>query len=189
MVSPMAIPLYELTVPVFSRGFRTLSEILRKGEAHAEAQGWDPAVLTAARLIDDMAPLTAQIQRASDTAKGCVVRLGGAENVPFEDNEVTFADMHHRIDATLAFLANAKAEPMNAAEDHHVSVVTRTRTMNFTGRSYVLTFALPNFFFHVTTAYALLRQRGVPIGKMDFLGPMDVGVRDAEAEAELPVAR
>jgi hypothetical protein len=120
-----------------------------------------------------MHPLTAQIQRASDSAKGLAVRIGGVENAAFADEEQTLADLKARIAKTIAFLKATPREGFDGKEEAQVELPTPNRTLLFSGRDYVLGFALPNFFFHVTTAYALLRQAGVPIGKMDFLGPVD----------------
>lgn len=167
----MPVSLYDLTIPAFLRGFAVLSDILEKGRAFAEAEGRAPETLTEARLIADMAPLTAQIQRASDTAKGAAVRLGGLENPSFPDTERSFAEMQERIAKTVAFLRSVDPAALDGKEETEVVLKAGSGTTTFTGRDYVLTFALPNFYFHVTTAYALLRQAGVPIGKRDYLGP------------------
>ena len=166
----MATQLYDLTVPVFLRGFHAMSGFLAKGEAFAAEKGIDPAELLNARLIEDMGPLTSQVQRASDSAKFTAVRIGGIENVAMPDEEASFADLQARIAKTVAFLNSVPREAIDGKEDAPVELKTPTRTMQFTGSSYVLGFVLPNFYFHVTTAYALLRHKGVPIGKMDFLG-------------------
>lgn len=166
----MTTQLYDLTVPAFLRGFNAMSGFLAKGEAYAAEKGIDPAELLNARLIEDMGPLTSQVQRASDAAKFTVVRIGGIENVAMPDEETSFADLQDRIAKTLAFLNAVPREAIDGKEDAPVELKTPTRTLEFTGRSYVLGFVLPNFYFHVTTAYALLRHKGVPIGKMDYLG-------------------
>lgn len=166
----MTISLYDLTVPVFIRNLTNLSAILAKGEAFAAEKGIDPAELVTARLFEDMAPLSGQIQRASDTAKFAVVRLGGIDNVAMADEETTFADLHARIDKTIALLESVPREAIDGKEDAAVTLQTPNRTTEFTGQSYALGFVLPNFYFHVTTAYAILRHKGVPIGKRDFLG-------------------
>ncbi len=167
------LSLYDVTVPVFIRAFTNLDAILDKGAAWFAEQGRAESELTEARLIVDMRPLTAQIQRASDTAKGLAVRVGGAGNVAMADDEVTIADMKARIAKTIDFLRAAPPEGFDGKDDAVIEVQTPTRVMVFTGRSYVLDFAIPNFFFHVTTAYALLRKEGVPIGKTDYLGPIE----------------
>ena len=161
--------LYEQTVPVFIRNLTAIGKVLAKGEAFAAEKRIDPKDLLEARLIADMAPLTAQIQRMSDSAKGLAVRLGGVENVAMPDEEKTFADLQARIAKTIAFLEKVPADAMNGKEGAPVELVTPDQTFTFTGESYVATFTLPNFYFHMTTAYALLRMKGVPIGKLDFL--------------------
>ncbi|SFN80237.1 DUF1993 family protein [Sphingomonas sp. OK281] len=162
--------LHDLTVPAFRRGFASLSAILRTGEAYAQENGIAEADLLGTRLIADMAPLTAQVQRASDTAKGAMVRIGGVPTVAMVDDETSFTALQQRIAATVAFLDGVPRDAIDGKEDTPVTVITPSQTFDFTGRSYVLGFVLPNFYFHVTTAYALLRMRGVPIGKMDYLG-------------------
>jgi len=167
----MGVSLYDMTVPVYVRALRNLAAILAKGAAFAAARGIDPADLLTARLIHDMGPLPLHIQRASDAAKGTVVRVGGIENVVFEDNEETFDALQARIARTIAFLEKAPRAALDGREDAPVTLdLGEGRSIPFTGRSYVLAFALPNFFFHVTIAYALLRHRGAPIGKLDYLG-------------------
>jgi hypothetical protein len=167
----MATSLYDLSVPVYIRSLTNLSAILGKGAAFAAGKGLDPADLLATRLIDDMAALPAQVQRATDTAKGTMVRVGGVDNVVFEDNEASFEALQERIGKTIAFIRAVPREALDGKEDAPVTLTLGDgRAIPFTGRSYVLGFAVPNFFFHVTTAYALLRHRGVPIGKLDYLG-------------------
>jgi hypothetical protein len=162
--------LYDLTVPAFRRGFAGLSIILTAGEKYARDHGIAEADMLDTRLVDDMAPLTAQVQRASDTAKGAMVRIGGIPNLAMADDEASFATLQQRIAATLAFLDTVPRAAIDGKEDAPVTLVTSGGSVDFTGRSYVLGFVLPNFYFHITTAYALLRMRGVPIGKMDYLG-------------------
>lgn len=166
----MATDLYDLTVPAFIRGLRNLSAILEKAAAHAEEKGIDPLTLTSARLIDDMAPLTAQVQFASDSAKGAIIRIGELDPLPMPDTEQSFAELQERIAKTIAFLESVPRERIDGREDAQVVLKTPRGDFPFTGRSHALGFALPNFYFHVTTAYALLRQAGVPIGKLDYLG-------------------
>jgi hypothetical protein len=125
-----------------------------------------------------MHPLTAQIQRASDTAKGVVTRIGGGENVAMPDEEQTIADLKARIAKTIAVLKSADRAAFEDKEGAKVEIVTPNRTLVFTGKSYVLDFCIPNFFFHVTTAYALLRKEGVPVGKMDYLGAIETRAND-----------
>ncbi|GGA78136.1 hypothetical protein GCM10011491_01650 [Brucella endophytica] len=166
----MPLSLYDISVPVFLRAFANLSEILEKGRAFADEKGIPHAELLEARLFPDMAPLTAQIQRASDTAKFAAVRVGQVPNVPMEDNEASFDDLQARINATVALLKEVPPHSMDGREEAEVELRSGETTRTFTARDYVLGFAIPNFFFHVTTAYAILRHKGVPIGKMDYLG-------------------
>lgn len=166
----MPTALYDLTVPVFLRGLRNLDALLAKGEDFAAAQGLDPQTLIEARLAPDMYPLPGQIQRASDTAKFAAVRLGGVENASFADDEQSFADLHARIAKTVDFLKAVPREAIDGKEGAEVILRTGGGERRFTGIDYVLGFALPNFFFHVTTAYGILRHKGVPLGKRDYLG-------------------
>lgn len=168
----MATELYDLSVPVLIRGLHNLSAILGKAATHADANGIDPATFTQARLAEDMAPLTSQVQFASDTAKGAAIRVGGMEPVPMADTETSFPELQDRIARTIAFLESVPREKIDGREDAEVIFQTPTASLTFTGRNYILGFALPNFFFHVTTAYAVLRQAGVPLGKLDYLGPI-----------------
>ncbi|MGA2637614.1 DUF1993 domain-containing protein [Methylocella sp.] len=169
----MPLSMYDVTVPAFLRAFANLSAILAKAEAHAKATGLDPNVYLQARLASDMLPLTGQIQRAGDTAKGCVVRLGAVENVSFPDTEANFAELDARIAKTADLLRGASASRLNDAEHRKVEMKFRDRTVTFDGRDYVAFYALPNFYFHVTTAYDLLRHKGLEIGKADFIGAFD----------------
>lgn len=166
----MATDLYDLTVPVFVRGLHALSAVLTLGEAFAAEKGIDPLTLTQARLIEDMRPLTAQVQLATDSAKGAVIRLGDLDPVPMADTEQSFADLQARIEKTIAFLESVPRERIDGREDAPVVLRTPNGEIPFTGRSHVLHFSLPNFYFHLSIAYALLRRAGVPIGKLDFLG-------------------
>ena len=167
----MGTSLYDLTIPVYIRSLTNLSAILAKGEAYAAEQGIDPADLLATRLVADMAALPAQVQRACDSAKGTATRIGGVENQVFPDEETTFAELRARIANVIAFLQAVPRDAMEGQEDKAVSLdLPDGRSIPFTGQSFALGFALPNFFFHVTMAYALLRHRGVQIGKLDYLG-------------------
>ncbi len=166
----MSFSAYDITIPVFERGFANLSSILAKGLAHAEAAGIDPATYVEARLAADMLPLAGQIQRASDTAKGCAARLAGVTPPSFADEEVSFADLEARIARTRSFLAGIDRTALDGADARTVVLRAGGNERSFLGRDYILQHALPNFFFHVTTAYAILRQNGVPVGKRDYLG-------------------
>lgn len=166
----MPLSMYEASIPVFIRSFGNLSAILDKGAEHAKSAKLDPSVLIEARLFEDMSPLPAQIQRASDTFKGFAARVGGIEAPKFPDEEKTFADLQARIAKTVEFLKSVKPAQIDGTEGKAISFNAGKTTLNFTGQSYLLDFAIPNFFFHVTTAYDILRHKGVPVGKMDFLG-------------------
>src|ERR1700754_2546725 len=141
----MPLSMYQASIPLLLRGLDNLSAVLKKGAAHSDA-----AALVEARLTPDMFTLAGQIQRASDTAKGCAARLAGIDNPGYPDTETTFAELQARIAKTVAFLRSVTEAQMAGSEDRAVIVKTRSRDMNFTGASYLLTFVLPNFFFHVT---------------------------------------
>jgi hypothetical protein len=165
----MTISMYEASVPVFRARLTALSNVLRKGQANAEERKIDEAVFLSARLAPDMLPLTGQIQIASDNAKGAASRIAGREILRFEDNEKTFADLQARITKTIELLDTFKPEEIDGSEDRVIEMKLGSREMKFTGMQYLLHFAMPNFYFHVTTAYAILRHNGVPLGKPDFL--------------------
>lgn len=162
----MSISLYDATVPVFARGLRVLSDLLTKAQGHAT----DMSALLDGRLAPDMLTFTGQIQRASDTAKFAVARLSEAQAPAFEDNEASVADLRKRLDATVAWIESVDRDAIEAGASRTIARTFRDTEYSFTGQSYVLTFALPNFFFHVTTAYDILRHQGLPIGKLDYLG-------------------
>ncbi|MEG3178151.1 DUF1993 domain-containing protein [Sphingomonas sp. RB3P16] len=166
----MSTSLYDLTIPIFIRNLESLDAILAKGEAFATEQAIAESDLLDARLYEDMAPLVSQVQRVSDSAKGTAVRLGGIENVAMADEEKTFADLHARIAKTIAFLKTVPRDAIDGKEEAKVTLQTPRQTFDFTGLGFVQTFALPNFYFHMTTAYGLLRMKGVPLGKLDYLG-------------------
>lgn len=168
----MTISMYQISVPVFVRALRQLKHVLQKGEAYAQEKGFDPAVLLQTRLFPDMFPLLRQVQIATDLGKNGAARLAAVEPLKFEDDETDFAQLHARIDRALDYLGTFRAEQIDGSEGRPVSVMTRARgELKFDGQTYLLTFVLPNLFFHVTTAYDLLRHTGVPLGKVDFLGP------------------
>ena len=166
----MSLSMYQASVPVFIRTLTNLSAILKKGEAYAQAKKIDPAVLANARLYPDMLPLTRQVQIASDTAKGCASRLAGQEPPSYPDNEQTFAELQARIDRTIAHLKSLKPAQIDGSEERAIELKMRDRTLHLKGQGYLLERSLPNLFFHVTTAYDILRHNGVEIGKKDFLG-------------------
>ena len=167
----MTISMYQASIPVFVRMLGNLRSILEKGAAYAEARKFEPAVLVNSRLFPDMLPLSRQIQIASDSAKGCAARLAGVESPKYEDNESTIPELLARIDKTVAYLKTFKPAQIDGTEDKDVTLQMRTGTRQFKGLPYLLHFVMPNFYFHVTTAYNLLRHNGVDIGKTDFIGP------------------
>lgn len=166
----MSVSLYELSVPMFQQSLEALSNVLKKAEANAEERKVDPAVFVNARLAPDMFALKNQVQLASDHAKGAPSRLTGRDNPRYEDKEQTFAELQARIAKTRDYLATFKPEDFEGAEDRPVVIKGRVRELNFTGLTYLRHFALPNFFFHTTTAYDILRHNGVPLSKIDFIG-------------------
>jgi hypothetical protein len=166
----MATELYDLTIPVFIRGFASMTAFLEKARAYADGAGIPHAELLEARLAEDMKPLPYQIQRCSDAAKFVAVRVGQVETVAMEDEEASFAELQERIARTVAFLKKVPAGAMNGREDAEIVIKLPNRSFEMDGRAYVLGFAMPNFYFHMTAAYAILRHKGVPIGKQDYLG-------------------
>ena len=168
----MPITLYDLTVPVFLRGLTTLDSLLEKGRTHAEAAGTDATELLRSRLAPDMLTLIGQIQRACDTAKFAAVRIGGVENRSFPDEETSFAELHARIAGTREFLAAVPRTTIDGRAGETLNVNIGRAPVTIGATDYALQFALPNFFFHVATAYDLLRLNGVPLGKRDFIGPL-----------------
>ena len=166
----MTISIYDISIPVLTRGLTNLSSILDKAAAHAAARKFDPAALAQARLFPDMFPLTRQVQITCDTAKGAAGRLAGIDIPKHEDTETTLDELKQRIAKTLDFVKSVKAEQMKGAESKTIELKFPNRTITFTGLSYLVDFVLPNFFFHESMTYALLRSSGVEIGKMDFLG-------------------
>lgn len=167
----MSLSIYQASVPVFIRGLSVLATLLEKGAAHAAANGIDPAELVNARLAPDMYPLSGQVQRASDASKFATQRLSQVESPKFPDEETTFEQLQKRVADTIAYLRSVPAEALEGAEGRKVTLSFGEFKPEFQGDAYLLTFALPNFYFHVTTAYDILRHAGVPIGKLDFLGP------------------
>lgn len=168
----MSISMYSASVPVYAHTLANLERILDKAEAHAAAKKFDPAVLLGVRLAPDMLPLAKQIQIACDAAKLSVARLAGIDSPKFEDNEASLADLKARIGKTLEFLKTVPAEKVDGSEAREIRVPRRDGEMKFDGETYLKHYALPNFFFHVTTTYALLRHNGVELGKADYLGAL-----------------
>ena len=166
----MTITLSQVALTPLIRQLTVLSKLLDKGAAFAAANGIDEADLLASRLAPDMAPLSRQVQIATDGAKGGVARLAGQEPPSYADDEVTIAQLQARVAKTLAYIRSVPAGDIDGSEDRAITLKAGPREFQFKGQDFLLTFVLPNFFFHVTTAYALLRHRGVEIGKMDYLG-------------------
>lgn len=166
----MSITMHSATAPIYQTMLGNLSKWLDKATAHAQAKGFDADTLLTARLAPDMMPLRKQILMACDNAKFGIARLAGIDAPKFDDTEQTFAQLQERIAATLAFIESVPASAVEGTEDKTVSVPVRGPTpLQFTGEKYLAHFALPNFFFHVTTTYALLRHNGVDLGKGDYL--------------------
>ncbi len=166
----MSLTMYQASIPVFVRMLGNLSAILDKAAAHAEAKNIDPGIFINARLAPDMFPLSRQVQIATDMVKGCAARLAGIEVPRYDDNEITFAELQARIAKTKAFLQSVSAAQIDGSEERDVTVKFGSRELNFLGQAYLLDFVLPNFHFHLTTAYAILRHNGVEIGKKDYTG-------------------
>ena len=168
----MAISMHSASVPVFTRMLGHLAAWLDKAEAHAQAKKFDTSVYLAARLAPDMLPFTKQIQIACDAAKFGVARLDGFEAPKCEDSEASFADLRERIRKTVAFVESVPASAIDGTEDKDITVPRRDGNIVLKGEFYLKHYVQPNFYFHVTTAYALLRHNGVELGKGDFLGAL-----------------
>jgi hypothetical protein len=166
----MSLSMYQASVPVFVRMLDNLTKILDLAVQYAEEKKIDPSVLINARLAPDMYPLTRQVQIATDMAKGCAARLAGLEVPVYEDNETTFPELQARIAKTLAFIQSVSAEQIDGSEERTVILKLRGKEVSFKGQPYLLHFVLPNFYFHITIAYAILRHNGLAIGKMDYIG-------------------
>lgn len=167
----MTHPIYAASIPVFNQMLGGLQTVLRKAEAHATDKKIDPNALLQARLFPDMFPLLRQVQVACDFAKSVSARLAGVEVPKMEDTEQTFADLQARIAAVLAFLGSLDAEQFaEAAQREIVTQAGTPKEKRFTGQSYLFNYGLPHFFFHTTTAYAILRHSGVEVGKKDYIG-------------------
>lgn len=162
--------MYQASLPVLLHSLKNLQTILEKGLAYAESKKIDPSVLLHSRLAPDMRPLINQIQMVSDSAKGCAARLAGIEIPSFPDTEQTFPELQERLRKTLTFLEQITPEQLEGSETRPVTIKTPRKELHFKGQPYLLHFALPNLFFHITTAYAILRHNGVELGKPDYLG-------------------
>ena len=166
----MTISMYQASVPRFLNILGNLSGILDKAQAHVEAKKLTDASLTAFRLYPDMLPLTTQVQIACDTAKGVVARLAGVEIPVFEDTEKTLADLKLRVAKTVAFIQSVTPQQIDGTEEKDIVTRRGEKETHYKGMQFLLGHAIPNFYFHITTAYNILRHNGVEVGKRDFLG-------------------
>ena len=166
----MSQSIYEITFPVFIHMLNNLSAILEKASSHAETKKIDPSVFIQARLAPDMFPMVRQVQICCDIAKSCAARLADIEIPSFPDTETDFSGLHMRVQKTISFLNGIHSDQIKGSEDRVISMKTGPQELRFTGREYVHLFVLPNFYFHLSMAYANLRHCGVEIGKKDFLG-------------------
>jgi hypothetical protein len=166
----MSLSMYQASVPVFQHMLGALAGILTKAANHAEARKIDPAVLLQTRLYPDMFPLVRQVQIASDSAKSAAGNLAGVEIPRFEDIETSFPELQERIARTRSYLETFRPGQIDGTEDKDITLTMRGTSVPFKGQQYLLGFALPNFYFHSSAAYAILRHCGVEIGKRDFLG-------------------
>ena len=166
----MTLSMYQLAVPPFVQGLGALSAVLAKGEAFAGSKKVDPAVLLAARLAPDMFPLSRQVQIACDFAKSTAARLAGIEVPSWKDDEKTVADLRSRVAKTLDYVRSFKPGQIDGSEQRDVAITLAGKPVSFKGQPYLVHFVLPNFYFHCTVAYAILRHNGVELGKRDFMG-------------------
>lgn len=167
----MAVSMYDISVAAFSRTLENLSGVLDKAIAYAAAKKFDGKILVDARLFPDMFPLSSQVRIACDFAKGCSGRLAGVEVPKHEDNESTLEELQARIAKTLDFLGTIKPQQLQGSDERTITHEMRVQTLKMPGLQYLSGFALPNFYFHATTAYVLLRHNGLELGKRDFIGP------------------
>ncbi|MCA1324505.1 DUF1993 family protein [Herbaspirillum sp. alder98] len=166
----MSITLHQISIPLLIKGMQNLSALLDRAEQHADEQQLEYQVLLSARLFGDMYPLTAQVQRASDTAKATASRLSGLAAPNFADDETSFDELQARINKTIVFLEGIPADAIDGQEERQVKMMLRGEEQSMSGLDYLTRFGLPNFSFHVVTAYDILRHKGVKLGKMDYLG-------------------
>jgi hypothetical protein len=166
----MTISMYQASVPVFVKGLKAMSGVLAKGKAHVEARKIDEAAFMQGRLYPDMLPFTRQVFIATDMAKGCAARLAGVDVPVYEDTETTFEGLIARVAKTVAFIDGLTPAQVDGTEDKDITLMRGGQPLVVKGQTYLLEQAVPNFYFHLTTTYALLRQGGVEIGKKDFLG-------------------
>lgn len=168
----MTISMYDATVPALSLALGNLQNILKKGSEFGAEHQFDESVVLNWRLYPDMLPMTKQVQIATDMSKGCVARLSGTDAPSYEDNETTYAELIARCEKTISFVQTFSAEQIDNTEEKEVILKTPNRELKFDGLTYAIKFVLPNVHFHITTAYAILRHNGVPLTKMDFVGPV-----------------
>src|ERR1035437_5797434 len=166
----MTISMYDASMPGLKHMLRSLAAILKKAAEHAGTKKIDPGVFINARLFPDMLPLVKQVQIATDQGKGCAARLAGVDIPKFEDNETTFDELQARIANAIAFLDGFKANQIDGSEERDIVLQLHETRLEFKGREHLINWVLPNFYFHVTTAYNILRHNGVDIGKKDYLG-------------------
>ena len=166
----MTLSMYQASVPVFIQGLTGLGGVIDKAAAHAAERKIDPTALLQARLYPDMFPFARQVQIATDFAKGGAARLAGVEFPAYEDSETSFEELKSRVDKTIAFLRTLDAAQIDGSEERDISLVRRGETSIVKGQAYLLEQAMPNFYFHITTAYAIQRHNGVEVGKRVFLG-------------------
>jgi hypothetical protein len=166
----MAISMYQASIPQFTKMLTNLSNILQKGEAFAKAKNIDGTVLVGDRLAPDMFPLSKQVQIACDQVKNGMARLAGIESPKFDDQESTFEQLQERIEKTIAFAQSIQPAQVDGTEAKEIKFSIKEWHFEFVGEQYLFTWIMPNFYFHVTTAYNILRHNGVEIGKADFLG-------------------
>jgi uncharacterized protein len=172
----MTISMYQASVPAYLQMLENLSAILDKAAAQAAARKIDPSALLQTRLHPDMFPLVQQVQVATDQAKGTCGRLAGVELPVFPDTETSFEQLKKRIARTVEFIKGLKPAQIDGSEDREITIKAAGQLRRFKGQNYLINFALPNFYFHVTTAYAILRHCGIDIGKRDFIGLANFGV-------------
>ena len=168
----MTISMYQASVPVFVQLLKGLSGVLDKAEAHCTAKKTDPLVMASTRLIADMFPLSRQVQIACDFAKGVPARLAGVEVPTWEDNEKSIPELKARIAKTIAYIETFKPSQIDGSEGRDISIKIGGNPVTLKGQLYLLNFGMPNFYFHTTSAYSILRANGVDIGKRDFIGPV-----------------
>jgi uncharacterized protein len=166
----MTISMYKASAPIFLQFLNSLSAVLDKAAAHAEEKKIDPSIFVSMRLYPDMFSLARQVRQATTHAVGACARTAGVEPPALPEAEATFADLKSRIAAAISFIETLEPEQIDGSEDRHITLTTAAGTREFNGQTYLLNFCLPHFYFHVTTAYDILRHAGVPLAKRDFMG-------------------